>query len=88
MLVTIYIPLYSFRNSPDGVIIVDLDECKGCNSYDENAVTVQEYEKGTALLKSGSTQSDQSFFPLAIDDYFMAVAILSGSSTESKVIIQ
>ena len=45
---------------------------------------VNEYNKETAhaLLKSGSTQSQQSFFPLAIDDYFMAVAILSGRKSE------
>ena len=29
-------------------------------------------------LLSGSAISEQTFFPLAIDDYFMAVAILSG----------
>ena len=67
---------------------MNLNKCEGSyhNNYDENEV--KKYEKGITQLKSGSTESDQSFFPLAIDDYFMAVAILSGSSTESQVTIQ
>ena len=36
---------------------------------------------GEIELESGSLASRQTFFPLAVDDYFMAVAILS-----SKVI--
>ena len=67
---------------------MNLNECKSSyhNNYDENEV--KKYEKGITQLKSGSTESNQSFFPLAIDDYFMAVAILSGCSTESKVTMQ
>ena len=76
---------FRFKRNLDGVIIVDLDKCNYSynNKYDENTVKV--YEGNTAQLKSGSTQLSQSFFPLAIDDYFMAVAILSGSP---KVIMQ
>ena len=34
---------------------------------------------GPVELLSGSEESDQSIFPLAVDDYFMTVAILSKS---------
>ena len=63
------------------MIEVDLNnrECS-YKSLDENEV--QEYEDEIAKLKFGSTESKQSFFPLAIDDYFMAVAILSGRESE------
>ena len=43
--------------------------------------TVKEYKEGEIKLKHRLTDSDDyniSFFPLAIDDYFMAVAIISG----------
>jgi dCMP deaminase len=36
-------------------------------------------EAGPVELLSGSEESHQSFFPLAVDDYFMTVAILSKS---------
>ena len=63
------------------MIEVDLNNRKcSYKNYDENEV--QEYEGGIAELQFGSTESEQSFFPLAIDDYFMAVAILSGRESE------
>ena len=36
-------------------------------------------EAGPVELLSGSEESHQSIFPLAVDDYFMTVAILSKS---------
>ena len=33
--------------------------------------------EGEVQLEKGSLASRQTFFPLAVDDYFMAVAILS-----------
>ena len=42
------------------------------------------YKQGETKLLSGSSVSQQSFFPLAIDDYFMAVAILSRGIRNSK----
>ena len=42
------------------------------------------YMQGETKLLSGSSVSQQSFFPLAIDDYFMAVAILSRGIKDSK----
>ena len=63
------------------MIEVDLNNRKcSYKNYDEKEV--QEYKDGNVQLKSGSTESEQSFFPLAIDDYFMTVAILSGRETE------
>ena len=38
---------------------------------------VANYKQGKTKLLSGSSVSQQSFFPLAVDDYFMAVAILT-----------
>ena len=62
---------------------MNLDKCK-CYVSSYSKDTVDAFA-GTAKLKSGSTQSEQSFFPLAIDDYFMAVAILSGRDLDSEV---
>ena len=69
--------IYSFRFTHEDFIEVDLKE--SVFRYENK---VNEYSEGTALLKSGSSQSEQSFFPLAIDDYFMAVAILTGRKSE------
>ena len=43
---------------------------------DKNESEVNNYKHQSTKLLSGSTKSKQSFFPLAVDDYFMAVAIL------------
>ena len=75
--------LYRFERELDEVILVNLDKCK-CYVSSYSKITVDAYA-GTAQLQSGSSQSKQSFFPLAIDDYFMAVAILTGRDLESKV---
>ena len=67
------------------MIEVDLKNCSECSYKKYNEKKVKNYKDETAVLKSGSSQSEQSFFPLAIDDYFMAVAILTGSLKKSKV---
>ena len=58
----------------------------GALSLDEGEYNEEEYKK-PIYLQSGSSESKQSFFPLAVDDYFMSVAILSKrfSSEEPKV---
>ena len=60
-----------------GEFVVNLDDltAKKDQTFDKN---------GTTQLQTRSTK--QSFFPLAVDDYFMSVAILSnlGSSTEVR----
>ena len=58
----------------------------GALNLDEGEYDEEEYKK-TIYLESGSSMSKQSFFPLAVDDYFMSVAILSTrfSSEETKV---
>ena len=38
---------------------------------------VNNYEGKSTQLLSGSQESVQTFFPLAVDDYFMSVAIMS-----------
>ena len=65
------------------MIEVDLNNRKcSYKSYDENEVQAYKGARGTAKLQSGPIKSKQSFFPLAIDDYFMTVTILSGRETE------
>ena len=55
-----------------GKIVVDLAELTAADEDETNA----NYE-GEVQLEKGSLASRQTFFPLAVDDYFMAVAILS-----------
>ena len=43
----------------------------------KGAEEVDKYRDKSTPLLSGSEESKQSFFPLAVDDYFMTVAILS-----------
>ena len=46
------------------------------------------YRKGEIKLKHRLTDSQDRkipFFPLAVDDYFMAVAIISGKLNDEKV---
>ena len=58
----------------------------GALNLDEGEYDEEEY-KNPIYLESGSSMSEQSFSPLAVDDYFMSVAILSTrfSSKETKV---
>ena len=59
------------------ILRVDLNELKVCNVGEETKTQFEEAEP--VELLSGSEESDQSIFPLAVDDYFMTVAILSKS---------
>ncbi|CAI8054395.1 Deoxycytidylate deaminase [Geodia barretti] len=66
-------------------IVVDLDELTA-NPGDVNE-REEKYKGKRIKLQRGSKVSNQSFFPLAVDDYFMSIAILSqrlGSADESK----
>jgi dCMP deaminase len=67
-------------NKFNELVVVNLKDVECClQKYDEGVI---EKFEGIALLKSGSSQSEQSFFPLAIDDYFMTVAILTGTMSQ------
>ena len=57
--------------------MVDLNKLRVCNVGEETKRIFKEPEP--VELLSGSEESNQSIFPLAVDDYFMTVAILSKS---------
>ena len=62
---------------------MDLDELTA-NPGDVNE-REEKYKGKRITLQRGSKVSNQSFFPLAVDDYFMSIAILSqrlGSADE------
>ena len=42
---------------------------------------------GKVQLESGSLSSEPKFFPLAVDDYFMSVALLSKRFSKKQVLI-
>ena len=54
-----------------------------CNTRDYN--DIGELFEGEVQLESGSLSSKQKIFPLAVDDYFMAVALLSQRLSDQKV---
>ena len=56
-------------------ITVDLHGLTATKGQDEE--TYKKHKEETVQLSSGSVESDQHFFPLAVDDYFMSIAILS-----------
>jgi deoxycytidylate deaminase len=62
------------------ILMVDLNELKVCNVGEETKTQFEEAEP--VELLSGSEESDQSIFPLAVDDYFMTAAILSKSEDD------
>ena len=63
------------EHSEKGTILVDLNKLTVEKKGNDE---VKKYDKKRIQLKSGSTQpNSQSFFPLAVDDYFMTVAMLS-----------
>ena len=70
----------------EGILLVFLDLLSNSfiivDLHNLNATKYQDKEKydehqGTVQLSSGSVKSDQKFSPLAVDDYFMSIAILS-----------
>ena len=54
-----------------------------CNTRDSN--DIGELFEGDVQLESGSLSSKQKIFPLAVDDYFMAVALLSQRLCEQQL---
>ena len=59
-------------------VIVDLDRCSASKRQTNNELK-KEYAVG---LRVKTTSQQISFFPLAVDDYFMSVAILSGKFSD------
>ena len=56
-----------------------------CNTRDSNN---GERFEGDVQLESGSLSSKQKIFPLAVDDYFMAVALLSQRLSHQQVYME
>ena len=54
-----------------------------CNTRDYN--DIGELFEGDVQLESGSLSSKQKIFPPAVDDYFMAVALLSKRLSKQQV---
>lgn len=71
---------FFYSDSTELLLEVDLNECKvkTCSMSLEGA---DRYEEEQIQTKS----EQKSFFPLVIDDYFMAVAILSSQFSKHKV---
>jgi hypothetical protein len=79
----------------------DVASCNGnCNNINENNIVVDlhncstrdsntgECFEGDVQLESGSLSSEQKIFPLAVDDYFMAVALLSQRLSKQQVYME
>ena len=77
-----YIRLRGFNvdepEQPQNFVIVNLDECSASTRQTDNELK-KEYTVG---LPVETTSQQISFFPLAVDDYFMSVAILSGKFSD------
>ena len=63
-------------------------KCLTVNLYGALSLDPTEKDvKKKVPLQSGSSVSKQTFFPLAVDDYFMSVAILSKRFTSPKAAV-